>query len=83
MKHNSINKHEHYFYDSNDKLYNCNSNIFDIFNNKNCKSLYKKPKIFICDLFDPNKKDSKEEKESKQENDKNDKLISMVDNNEI
>ena len=49
MKHDNDNKYSHYFYDSNDQLHDCNHNIVDIFNNVNCKTLYKKPKIFIFD----------------------------------
>ena len=89
MKHDNDNTYSHYVYDSNDKLHDCASNIFDIFDNVNCNKLYKKAKIFICDSFDPNKKDKKEEKEQEQTEskedteDRSDKLTSMVDNNEI
>ena len=83
MKH--ANKYQHYLYDSDDRLYNCNKHIFDIFNNTNCNKLYKKPKIFILDGFDPNA----DEKEYDNENIaqerilNNEKLLSMVDNDEI
>ena len=82
MKHD--NKYQHYLYDSNDQLYHCNKYIFDIFNNTNCNKLYKKPKIFILDGFDPNMDEKENESQMhEQRMANNQKLVLLVDNNKI
>ena len=52
IKHD-IEREKHFLYDTNGEEYPLN-NIFDKFNNKNCKELFKKPRIFVLDGFDPN-----------------------------